>query len=99
MRRSPGYQTQRRVSVDGEVVFDGNYTLQSKNERLSDVIRRAGGITEYAYPRGARLMRKMTEDEAAARDEAMRLAMQSQGADCLGGRPDFPRHAVRSCPA
>lgn len=83
VRRSPGYQTQRRVSVDGEVVFDGNYTLQSKNERLSDVIRRAGGITEYAYPRGARLMRKMTEDEAAARDEAMRLAMQSQGADSI----------------
>ena len=77
IRRSPGYQTQKLVTLEGEVLFDGAYTLQKKNERISDIIKRAGGITDGAYLRGARLLRKMTDDEKAARDESIRLAMAS----------------------
>ncbi len=77
IRKSPGYQEQKLVSVEGEVLFEGEYALQSRNERISDIIRRCGGIIEGAYPRGARLLRKMTEDEIAARDESLRLAAQN----------------------
>ena len=81
VRRSPDYQTQKRVTINGEVQFGGGYTLTVKNERLSDLVRRAGGLTPQAYVRGAHLLRNMTEDEIAARDEAIRLARASQGSE------------------
>ncbi len=74
VRRSPGYQPQRQVVLDGEVVFTGNYTLIRKNERLSDLVKRAGGITDDAYVRGGRLIRRMNEEERAVRDAALRAA-------------------------
>ena len=77
VRKSPGYQTQKLISVEGEVLFEGEYALQKRNERISEIVKRAGGVIDGAYLRGARLMRKMTEDEKAARDESIRLAMQS----------------------
>lgn len=77
VRRSPGYQTQKIVKVEGEVLFAGQYALQKRNERVSEIIKRAGGIIDGAYIRGARLMRKMTDDEKVARDESLRLAMRS----------------------
>ena len=82
VRRSPGYQTQKLIEVDGEVLFDGQYALQRKNERISDIVRRAGGVTDGAYLKGARLMRKMTDDEKAARDESLKLVM-SQSEDSI----------------
>lgn len=83
VRKSPGYQKQRAVEIDGEVPFSGTYTLIHKNERLSDLVRRAGGVTEYAYLRGARLLRRMNDEEKAVRDETLRLAMQNSGSDSL----------------
>lgn len=59
VRRSPGYQSQQRVRLEGEVVFSGGYTLIKKNERLSDLVKRAGGITDDAYVRGGRLIRRL----------------------------------------
>lgn len=83
VRRSPGYQPQRQVVLDGEVVFTGNYTLIRKNERLSDLVKRAGGITDDAYVRGGRLIRRMNEEERAIRDAALRAAQQNRGADSV----------------
>lgn len=57
--------------------------LQQRNERMSSFIQRAGGLTPEAYVRGAHLMREMTEDEKAARDETVRLAMASSGPDSI----------------
>lgn len=79
IRKSPGYQVQKLVNVEGEVLFEGEYALQIRNERISDLIRRCGGIIEGAYPRGARLLRKMTQDEITARNESVRLAAQNSG--------------------
>lgn len=79
VRRSPGYQTQRRVEVQGEVAFDGGYTLANKNERVSDLVRRAGGVTKSAYLRGAHVLRQMTPEEIAVRDETLRLAATMEG--------------------
>lgn len=58
VRRSPSYETQANVSIEGEVVYPGNYTIQSSREKISDLLRRAGGLRTDAYPEGAYLMRK-----------------------------------------
>lgn len=65
VRRSPVYHAPIHVIVEGEVAFQGSYTLETKNQRLSDVIKAAGGVMEGAYIRGARLERHMTADERA----------------------------------
>ncbi|MDE6654665.1 MAG: SLBB domain-containing protein, partial [Muribaculaceae bacterium] len=78
IRRSPGYEPQRFVTVNGEVLFTGQYALQTRNERLSDLVRRSGGLTESAYPKGASLRRRLSDDERLARDEMKRLAQSQQ---------------------
>ncbi len=79
VRKSPTYVPQQRVAIGGEVVFEGAYTLARRNERLSDLVKRAGGLTDAAYVKGASLSRLMTEDEIKARDETIRLAQSMQG--------------------
>lgn len=63
VRRSPGYSPKIKVTIMGEVEFEGSYSLNERNERLSDVIARAGGLTSFAYIQGARLERVMTVEE------------------------------------
>ena len=78
VRRSPGFHTPRSVTVEGEVNFEGDFTLEKKNQRLSDLIAAAGGVTEDAYVKGARLMRQMTEDERARMQTILRMARAQQ---------------------
>ncbi|MDR3143041.1 MAG: SLBB domain-containing protein [Tannerellaceae bacterium] len=63
IRRSPGYQEQQVVVIDGEITFSGHYVLAEKNERLSSIVAKAGGITPDAYIKGANLRRKLSEDD------------------------------------
>ena len=63
VRRSPGYFEQTHVTISGEVIFPGNYVLTHKTERISDLVKKAGGVNSWAYVKGARLQRKMNEDE------------------------------------
>lgn len=63
VRRSPGYAVNRRVIVEGEVTFPGYYSLVTNTDRLSDIMSRVGQFSSEAYPEGARLERKMTDDE------------------------------------
>jgi protein involved in polysaccharide export with SLBB domain len=63
IRRSPGYEVQSIVKVEGEVAFPGNYSISNKSERISDLVKRSGGLTFEAYPEGARLIRKLPIDE------------------------------------
>lgn len=60
---SPSYNVQTHVTLTGEANFGGNFTLTNRNERLSDLVNKAGGVTKYAYLKGARLFRNMGEDE------------------------------------
>ncbi len=83
VRKSPGYQEQRMVTLDGEVVFSGEYALLQKNERVSDLVKRAGGITTDAYIRGSRLIRRMNEEEKALLEDVLRMARMNAGADSL----------------
>ena len=79
VRKSPGYNVQKNIAVQGQVMFAGTYTLTSKNERLSDAIRRAGGVTDLAYVRGARLERRITPDERLRMETVLRLAEMQSG--------------------
>ena len=57
VRSISGYEGVRMVKVDGEVLKPGSYNITNKAERVSDLIRRCGGFTKYAYPMGAFLIR------------------------------------------
>jgi len=74
IRRSPAYHKQKNVAIRGEVLFEGSYALSRKNERLSDLIEKAGGLTPDAYIRGARLIREMSEEEHKRKQDAIRMA-------------------------
>ncbi len=74
VRKSPTYSPQQTVSLNGEVLFPGNYVIESRTERVSDVIRRAGGLLESAYVKGAYLKRLRTADQREIRNETLRLA-------------------------
>lgn len=81
IRRSPSYFAQQNVSIRGEVLFGGNYALTKKNERLSDLVEKAGGVTIDAYVKGARLIRQMTEEEIQRRSDVLR--MSNKGSDSI----------------
>ena len=88
VRKSPGFYKQQNVTVEGEVMFGGTYTLSKKNQRLSDLIKSAGGVNDRAYVAGARLERKMDANERKryetvlkmAQEEAARLELEAAGA-------------------
>lgn len=73
VRKSPGFQEQRNVQVDGEVLFPGAYTLVEKEQRVSEIIKLAGGLSNNAYAAGARLIRKMTDDETARQKQYLKM--------------------------
>ena len=77
VRMSPAFQAPIRVTVDGEVAFQGNYTMELKNQRLSDVVKAAGGVVAGGYVRGARLERRMSADEKARMQAVIQMARQS----------------------
>lgn len=79
VRRSPGYSVQRNVTVDGEVLFAGEYSLNVKNERLSSLIERAGGVTEFGYTRGAKLTRVANDDERKRMNDVLDLMRRELG--------------------
>ena len=81
VRTSPGYGEQRSVTINGEVLFAGSYTLEKRNERISDVVRRSGGILDDAFIRGAHMTRRLTDDEYTARREALNLAISNSNAN------------------
>ena len=83
IRRSPAYKVQRTVSISGEVLFSGSYALLKKNERLSNLIKRAGGITPDAYIKGGRLIRRMNDEERRRERDALRMARNGEGKDSI----------------
>ena len=78
VRKSPGFYKQQNVYVDGEVLFAGTYTLSKKNERVSEIIKKAGGLSNMAYPQGARLERRLTELERKRVAEIMKLQREQR---------------------
>ena len=83
VRKSPGTSIQQNVSVEGEVVFAGNYTLTSRKMRLSDIFKAAGGGTDLAYIKGARLERRPTPSERVRMEAAFRTQMEQQSKNIM----------------
>lgn len=76
VRRSPGYYEQQNVEISGEVAFAGTYVLDRKNMRLSDLVKSAGGLSDRAYPKGARLERRMSPEEKARALQTLRTVQR-----------------------
>ena len=81
VRRSPDYNEQQNVTIEGEVQFSGNYALSSKGQRLSEVIKMAGGLTNQAYAEGTKLLRQMTSEERDMMETMLRTAQRNSGND------------------
>ncbi|MBR2115294.1 MAG: SLBB domain-containing protein [Prevotella sp.] len=83
VRRSPDYNEQQNVTIEGEVQFAGNYALSNKGQRLSEVIKQAGGLTKRAYAEGTKLMRQMTPEERDQMEIVLRTAQRNSGNDSI----------------
>ena len=79
VRTSPGFSAQKNVTVEGEVLFGGTYTLAKKTQRLSEIIKQAGGLTTTAYAKGARLERQLTPEERARMEQVLKMARAKAG--------------------
>ena len=83
VRRSPNYTEQLNVVIEGEVQFEGTYALSNKDQRLSDIIKQAGGLTLRAYPEGTKLLRLMTDEEREQLETMLRTALRNSGRDSI----------------
>lgn len=79
VRRSPGYSEQKNVTVNGEVLYSGEYSLNYKNERLSSLISRAGGLTAFGYARGAKLTRVANDHEIKRMQNVIEMMRRELG--------------------
>ena len=89
VRRSPSYSEQKNVTITGCVNFEGQYSMTSKNFRLSDLVKAAGGVTSLAYTKGARLNRVMTPDERLQRESSLRAAQIQLYEESLSSEKEF----------
>ena len=80
VRQSPGYYKQQNVTIEGEVMFAGTYTLSKKNQRLSDLVKEAGGINDRAYAQGAKLERRYTTQERQRAEAVLKKAREDMEA-------------------
>ncbi|MFC5285198.1 SLBB domain-containing protein [Pedobacter alpinus] len=78
VRTAPGYEVQRQVRIDGEVLYPGYYTITNKDERISDLIKRAGGLTAQAFTDGASLKRNGSFDTQLDREKEQQKIQQFQ---------------------
>lgn len=76
VRRDPSYSTQQNVYIDGEVTFPGSYTLSRHDMRLTDLLKAAGGVTNRAYVKGARLERRPNEAERKRMEAAYQMQQE-----------------------
>ena len=80
IRKSPFYENRDVVEIEGEVLYPGKYALESKNERISDLLKRAGGLTNEAYPAGGTLIRKTEYSDKSESSRVKQLRIQALGA-------------------
>lgn len=79
IRKSPAYNVQLNVTVEGEIVYPGMYALTQREFRLSDLVAQAGGLTNWSYVKGAKLVRQMTEEEIANMKATLEVLENMEG--------------------
>lgn len=83
IRQSPAYVEQQNVSITGEVMFAGLYTLDHRNARLSELFKKAGGATGQAYLKGARIIRKANEQEKQRMEAVLKMQREEMQKNLL----------------
>lgn len=83
VRRSPVYQAQINVRVNGEVLYAGTYALTQKTERVSSLVQKAGGLTPYAYVKGAKISRRINEEERRRMETVLDMARTADEKDSI----------------
>lgn len=83
VRKAPSYFEQKTVTIEGEVMYPGDYSIRSKSERISDLIRRSGGLTQYAYVKGCTLYRETSLTDKKGKDKDKNKEFSKQGKDSL----------------
>ena len=83
IRKSPAYSEQQNVAIEGEVMFGGAYALSRRNARLSDLFHKAGGATDQAYIKGARLIRRANATERERMQAVLRMQREQQQKNLL----------------
>lgn len=83
VRKSPAYSEQQNVAIEGEVMFAGKYTLTKRNSRISDLFKTAGGATDQAYIKGARLIRRANENEKLRMEAVLKMQREQQQKNLL----------------
>ena len=83
VRRSPAFGQQMNVRVQGEVLFEGTYTMKTQDDRLSDLVLQAGGLSSHAFTAGARLQRRMTDEEKLRRDQLLKMNKAASAKDSV----------------
>lgn len=75
IRRAPGFRKPGTVRINGEVLYAGSYSISDKNEKLTDLIKRAGGLTPEAWVQGASLTRtiSLSEEEWQAKQRLEKM--------------------------
>ncbi len=76
VRSSPGYEKQKQVRIEGEVLYPGFYSITRKDERISDLIKRAGGLTALAYTNGASLKRQSNLETQLDQEKEQKKVLQ-----------------------
>ena len=83
VRKSPAYQTQINVTVSGEILYGGTYALTEKTERVSSLVQKAGGLTPYAYIRGAKISRRINAEERRRMQTVLDMARTADEKDSI----------------
>ena len=83
IRQSPAYVEQQNVSITGEVMFAGLYTLDHRNARLSELFKKAGGATDQAYLKGARIIRRANEQEKQRMEAVLKMQREEMQKNLL----------------
>lgn len=96
IRKSPVYNTQENVTINGYVNFPGRYAMSSKHYRLSDLIRDAGGVSRYGYSKGARLRRSLNDEERMIREQTIRAQQIDILEAATNADKDFNKELVDS---
>ena len=88
IRKNTNSYSQKFIKIEGEVAYPGNYALSSKNERISDLIKRAGGFKNMAFLEGATLFR-LTESFQPNSDELKKISSLKKLRETISKNKEF----------
>ncbi|MFT4032207.1 MAG: polysaccharide biosynthesis/export family protein [Siphonobacter sp.] len=89
VRTSPNFENNQSVKIEGEVLYQGEFSLIDRDERISDLVKRAGGLTAYAYVDGASLIRVTKLSKAEIQQQQKTIAQLSDDSKKSSVQADF----------